>query len=104
MSGGFLRVDDKLFARLTKERAEKRISLDEISCNNPSEAHTRRNVIVIVSVSFFFLKKKENFDSCSCAQTPWTELKADGNLGFLMQSESLTSEHDASFVVVMCYA
>ena len=29
----------------------------------------------------------------------WTALKADGNLGFLAESESLTSEHDVSMLL-----
>jgi hypothetical protein len=59
----------------------------------------KRIVVTMPSLSFpspsyFFKTEKLRF--LFVRTNAWTELKADGNLGFLTQSDSLTSEHDVS--------
>ena len=49
------------------------------------------------SSSFFFQNGKLWF--LFVRTNAWTALKADGNLGFLAESESLTSEHDVSMLL-----
>jgi hypothetical protein len=65
----------------------------------------KRILLAISSLSFpspssFFKTEKLRF--LFVRTNAWIQLKADGNLGFLTQSESLTSEHDVSTLLCVC--
>jgi hypothetical protein len=57
---------------------------------------------VVAFFFFFFFQNGKTSIPVRAYINAWTELKADGNLGFLTQNESLTSKHDVSMLLCIC--